>query len=115
MLFGGGTRPPVSPLASLCLLCRLCLINHLVEALVEQPVVHQPVRPVELRVVPHQGEEPVERDRAERGQGGEHLHAKVLVHVVEGEEERDPGQRRAEDQLVEAFLYCGVFLSKRGE
>ncbi len=62
------------------------------KSLVEEAVVHEPVRPIKQGVIEDEGNGPVGQDGRPRRQGGVDLHAHPFVGVVEEEEERDAGQ-----------------------
>jgi hypothetical protein len=82
------------------------LVVLLVEALVEEAMVHQAVRPVEERVVHHQRKGPVRRHGVQGGEGRAHGgHAHVDVGVVDEEEEGDAPHCGAEAYVLQAFLW----------
>lgn len=77
----------------------------LVEAAVQEAVVHHAVRPVEGRVVHHQRDEPLRRHRGQGWQrGAERRHPAGLVDVVEKVEDGEPHYGGADADVHHAFL-----------
>lgn len=91
------------------------LVVLLVEAAVQEAVVHHAVRPVEGRVVHHQRDEPLRRHRAEGRHGGaERRHPAGLVDVVQEVEDGEPPDGGADADVHHAFLGAWVGLGSVG-